>query len=119
VGFGAGVSKLQRWHFDEIRAHEASALGRRAPALRSNDQRKLAFQHTHSYRYSNVLLCGLPSLHPYFPNNEFHATVQSAMGAPLSLIKHSIGLPIKEEYLGMVQNRQIWGIGIFDVEERG
>jgi hypothetical protein len=37
----------------------------------------------------------MPSLHSRFTNNEFHTAVQSAMGAPLGLLKQARGLPIK------------------------
>ena len=94
-GFGAGVKKLHRQLFDDIRGHEAAALARRASALRPNDQRKLAFQQSCTCRFSNVLFSGMPSLHSSFTNNEFHAAVQNAVGAPLSLLKQAIGLPIK------------------------
>jgi hypothetical protein len=37
----------------------------------------------------------MPSLHSSFTNNEFHAAVQNAVGAPLSLLNQVIVLPIK------------------------
>jgi hypothetical protein len=70
TGFGAGVKKLHHQLFDDIRGHEAAALARRAPALRPNDQRKLAFQQSCTCRFSNVLFSGMPSLHSSFTNNE-------------------------------------------------
>ena len=95
AGFGAGVKKLQWQLFNDIRRHEAAALRRRASALRPNDQRKLAYEQSCSCRFSNVLFSGMPSSHTSFTNNEFHAAVQNAVGAPLSLLKQAIGLPIK------------------------
>ena len=94
-GFGAGVKKLHRQLFDDIQGHEAAALTHRASALRPNDQRKLAFQQSCTCRFSNALFSGMLSLHSGFTNNEFHAAVQNAAGAPLSLLKQAIGLPIK------------------------
>ena len=94
-GFGNGVKKLQRHLFDDIRGHEAKAMGRRASQLPRDDQRKLAFEQSSECRFSNVLFVGMPSRHNRFTNNEFHVAVQSVMGAPLSLLKQAIGLPIK------------------------
>jgi hypothetical protein len=94
-GFGNGIKKLQRQLFDDIRAHEAEALALRAARLPRDDQRKLAFEQSSECRFSNVLFSGTPSVHSRFTNNEFHAAVQSAMGAPLSLLKQAVGLPIK------------------------
>jgi hypothetical protein len=94
-GFGNGVKKLQRQLFDDIRAHEAKGIGRRASRLPRDDQRKLAFEQSSECRFSNVLFVGMPSQHTRFTNNEFHAAVQSVLGAPLSLLKQAIGLPIK------------------------
>jgi hypothetical protein len=62
---------------------------------KNNEQRKLAFQQSCTCRFSNVLFSGMPSLHSSFTNNELHAAVQNAVGAPLSLLKQAIGLPIK------------------------
>jgi len=42
-------------------------------------------------RFSNVLYCGLPDLYSHFLNNEFHPAVQSALDAPLSLLKQLRG----------------------------
>ena len=68
---------------------------RRASQLPRDDQRKLAFEQSSECRFSNVLFVGMPSQHTRFTNNEFHVAVQSVMGAPLSLLKQAIGLPIK------------------------
>jgi hypothetical protein len=94
-GFGNGVKKLHRQLFDDIRGHEAKAMGRRASQLPRDDQRKLAFEQSSECRFSNVLFVAMPSQHTRFTNNEFHTAVQSVMGAPLSLLKPAIGLPIK------------------------
>ena len=94
-GFGHGIKKLQRHLFDDIRAHEAKAMGYRASRLQPNDQRKLAFEQSSSCRFSNVLFVGMPSPHSVFTNNEFHAAVQSVVGAPLGLLKQALGHPIK------------------------
>jgi hypothetical protein len=94
AGLGAGVKKLQRQLFNDIRGHEAAALARRAPALRPNDQRKLAFEQSCLYRFSDVLFSSMSSLHSCFTNNKFHAAVQNAVGAPLGLLNQAIGLPI-------------------------
>ena len=71
-GFGNGVKKLQRQLFDDIRGHEAKAMGRRASQLPRDEQRKPAFKQSSECRFSNVLFVGMPSQHTRFTNNEFH-----------------------------------------------
>ena len=100
MGFGACIKKLHRVLFDDIRAHEATALHRRASLLRPNDQRRMAFQQSHTYRFSNVLFAGPPSIHTRFTNKEFHVAVQSVVGAPLSILRQSTGQPIKSPTTG-------------------
>jgi hypothetical protein len=100
TGFGHGVKKLHRAIFDDIRALEAEALQRRAAKLPQNDQRKLAFEQSRSCRFSNVLFSGTPNARTKFTNMEFHTAVQNVLGAPLSILKPYVGLPIRSNARG-------------------
>lgn len=42
-----------------------------------------------------MLFAGTPSIHARFTNTDFHVAVQSALGAPLSLLRPFIGMPIQ------------------------
>ena len=93
-GFGAGIKKLHKDMFDEIRKYETEAMRARASKLPPSDQRKLAFEQSRACRFSNVLFAGTPSIHARFSNTEFHIAVQSVLGAPLSLLRPYIGMDI-------------------------
>ena len=73
---------------DDIRAHEAEGLRIRASKLLPNDQRKLAFEQSRTDKCSNSLFSSTPNKLTPFTNKQFHAAVQNAIGAPISLLKN-------------------------------
>ena len=73
---------------DDIRALEAEGLRIRASKLLPNDQRKLAFEQSRTDKCSNSLFASTPNKLTPFTNKQFHAAVQNATGAPLSLLKN-------------------------------
>jgi hypothetical protein len=100
VGFGAGVKKLHHAIFEAIGSLEAKAMEVRAAALRPDDQRKLAFEQSGACPFSNTLFTGTPSRWLRFTNLEFHVSVQSKLGAPLTCLSPLIGCALQSSSTG-------------------
>jgi hypothetical protein len=60
----------------------------------------------------------MPSLQSSFPNNEFHAAVQNAVGAPLGLLNQAIGLPIKSTTNGPTPKVDPFGSNVKNLGQR-
>ena len=108
--FGKGIKKKLQTHImDDIRALEAEGLRIRASKLLPNDQRKLAFEQSHSDKCSNSLFISTPSKLTPFTNSQFHAAVQNVLGAPLSLLKNLTDFTIINDASGAPQRVDPYG----------
>jgi len=107
---GKGIKKKLQTHImDDIRALEAKGLRIRASKLLPNDQRKLAFEQSHSDKCSNSLFISTPSKLTPFTNSQFHAAVQNVLGAPLSLLKNLTDFTIINDASGAPQRVDPYG----------
>ena len=109
AAFGAGHKKLQRDLFKEICALEAKAQLRRAGNLLRNDQRKLAFEQSHSDKCSNSLFSSTPSKLTPLTSCQFIAAVQNVLGTPLSLLRHLTDFDINSNASGPPQRVDPYG----------
>jgi len=108
--FGKGIKKkLQAQIMDEIRALRAEGLRIRASKLLANDQRRLAFEQSHTDKCSNSLFTSTPNKLTPFTNIQFHTAVQNAIGAPLSLLKNLTDFTINNTAFGAPQRVDPYG----------
>lgn len=111
-GFGAGVEKLHHKAFEQIGILQAKALRVRAAALRSDDQRKLAFEQSSECPFSNTLFTNTPSRWLRFTNLEFQVSVQRKLGAPVTCLKPIIGCLLQTSSAGPASKVEAFGNNI-------
>ena len=95
LSFGAGIQKLQKACFDDIKRLSFRHITRRAQALPYDDPRRMAFFGRYGDKSVRQLLLGCA--HPLVPllSEEFQVAVQRSFGLPLKVLEGHVGEKIR------------------------
>ena len=91
LSFGAGIQKLQKACFDDIKRLRFRRITQRAQALPYDDPRRMAFFGRYGDKSVRQLLLGCA--HPLVPllSEEFQVAVQRSFGLPLKVLEGHVG----------------------------